>query len=269
MQTLDIATRSWRLRMRVGLALAACSTLSSGTLLAQQHVGQYAQADIEYGARLYGSHCVACHGERGDSMPGANLRSGQFRHAPTDRELSQLIRDGIPGTAMTPTGYSDAERTALVAYLRNMNSADLGSTAIGDPERGRAIFAGKGECDSCHRVQGRGPRGAPDLSAIGATRTAAALERSLTDPDAALLPINRPIRAVTADGVVIEGRRVNEDTYTVQLVDARGQLRSLVKAELREYAVGDAAQMPSYAERLTEQERADVLAYLLTLKGGL
>ena len=99
---------------------------------AQTHAGQYEQADIEYGARLYSEHCITCHGERGDSMPPAKLGSGQFRHASTDRDLTTVIRDGIAGTAMAPGAYSDSELTALIAYLHNMTSVDLSATAIGD-----------------------------------------------------------------------------------------------------------------------------------------
>ena len=246
------------------LALAALA----GPLGAQQHAGQYEQADIEYGARLYAQHCVTCHGERGDMIPNVNLRSGQFLNAPTDRELSSLIRDGLPGTAMTATEYSDTERTALVAYLRNMNNAELGGLALGDPIRGRALFEGKGQCVTCHRVNGEGPRYAPDLTDIGATRTASAIEKSLLDPDAALLPINRPVHAVTRDGVEINGRRLNEDTFTVQIVDERERLLSLEKAELREYRVLTTALMPAYEGELTQTELADLLAYLLSLKGS-
>jgi putative heme-binding domain-containing protein len=234
---------------------------------AQTHAGQYERADIEYGARLYAGQCVVCHGERGDAMPGANLRSGRFRNAPTDRELTNVIRVGLPGTAMAATGYSDSELTALVAYLRNMGSVDLSGAIQGDPERGRALFAGKGDCGSCHRVGAHGPRFAPDLSNIGALRTAATLHRSLLDPNEALLPINRPVRAVLRDGTVINGRRLNEDTFTVQLIDEHERLVSLRRAELREYDIGATAAMPSYRDVFTEQERADLVAYLLSLKG--
>jgi putative heme-binding domain-containing protein len=249
------------------VCMASALAAAALPLEAQQHVGQYARVDVEHGARLYASHCVVCHGERGDAMPGANLRSGQFRSAATDRELSNLIRDGVPGTAMTASGYTDAERTALVAYLRNMNSIELGSSA-GDPERGRVLFEGKGDCGSCHRVQGRGPRSAPDLSNIGSARTASAIEKALLDPNGALLPINRPVRAVLRDGTIVEGRRLNEDTFTVQLVDSRERLVSLDKRELREYDVSDTGTMPSYRDLLSDEERADLLAYLLSLKGG-
>ncbi len=66
---------------------------------------------------------------------------------------------------------------------------------------------------------------APDLSDIGAIRSAGSLQRSLTDPDSQMMPINRPVRVVTRDGTVINGRRLNEDTYTVQLIDDQERLR--------------------------------------------
>ena len=103
---------------------------------------------------------------------------------------------------------------------------------VGTPERGKALFAGKGACATCHRVNGSGPRTAPDLSDIGALRTAGALQRSLVDPTSAMIPINRPVRIVTKDGRTIRGRRLNEDTYTVQLIDDKEQLVSLIKADL-------------------------------------
>jgi len=82
-----------------------------------------------------------------------------------------------------------------------------------------------------------------------------------------MMPINRPVRAVTRDGKIINGRRLNEDTYTVQLLDDQEKLVSLTKADLREYAILTASPMPSYKDRLTESELADVVAYLLSLKG--
>ena len=253
-------------------ALCAAAGLSlfapaGGPAFAQTHAGQYEQADIEYGSRLYSEHCVACHGERGDLMPNANLRSGRFRNAASDRDLTNVIRNGIPGTAMTATGYSDSEAVALVAYLRNMSTVDLSGAVFGDEERGRAIFEGKGGCASCHRVGGEGPRFAPDLSNVGALRTPATLRRTLLDPEGAMLPINRPVRAVLRDGTVVEGRRLNEDTFTVQLIDAQERLVSLDKTRLREYTIGGTSAMQSYADVLDEQELADLVAYLLSLKG--
>jgi mono/diheme cytochrome c family protein len=75
------------------------------------------------------------------------------------------------------------------------------------------------------------------------------------------------VRAVTKDGTVINGRRLNEDTYSVQLIDDHEKLVSLIKSDLKEYAIATVSPMPSFRDRLTQDEIADTVAYLLTLKG--
>lgn len=235
--------------------------------VAQDHPGQYAQADIEYGLRLYSAQCASCHGPTGDAVAGVDLRSGKFRNASSDRDLTRIITTGIPGAGMPPFKFSEPELVSIVAYLRNMNSFDARSVTLGDAGRGQVVFEGKGGCASCHRVKGKGSGVAPDLSDVGTIRAPSALQRSLLDPTASMLPINRPVRAVTRDGKVINGRRLNEDTYTVQLLDDQERLLSLDKANLREYTVLTSSPMPSYKGRLSSQELADVLAYLVSLTG--
>jgi putative heme-binding domain-containing protein len=249
----------------IGVAALAVAGLVAAQ--APAHVGQYEQADIEQGAQLYSGHCVVCHGDRGDAMPGVNLGTGKFRRAETDRDVVALIRNGVAGTAMAPSAYNDAELSALVAYLRNMGSVNLADVKIGDATRGRALFVGKGNCASCHRVGAEGPRAAPDLSTIGTQRTAASLQRALIDPSAALLPMNRTVSVVRNDGTVVTGRRLNEDTFTVQLVDSNERLVSLDRKDIRSYTVSAEPLMPSYATLLRDDERADLVAYLLSLKG--
>lgn len=252
----------------LGRALGLAVVLVALGATAQTHVGQYEQADIEYGARLYAGRCIACHGERGESIPGVALGSNRFKRATSDRDLSSIIQNGIAGTAMPPNGYSEPEIAAIVAYLHNMSRYDPSGTAVGDPERGRALFFGKGDCGRCHRSGGEGPRVAPDLTNVGVLRTAATLTRALQDPNEALIPINRPIRATLRDGTVISGRRLNEDTHTVQLIDEHERLVTLDKAALRDYSIMTTARMPSYRDVLTDAERADLVAYLLSLKGA-
>jgi putative heme-binding domain-containing protein len=132
--------------------------------------------------------------------------------------------------------------------------------------RGKAIFEGKGACQSCHRVNSVGSRVAPDLTSIGSILSADAITKTLTDPNAALRPGVRSVRGVTKDGKVVVGVRLNEDMYTVQLVDEQEHLRSLTKKDLREYTILTTARMPSYREKLTTQEIADVVSYLRSLK---
>ena len=242
------------------LAGAACWTGSA--------FAQYSQADVEAGYTLYNANCITCHSANGDSIPGVNLRTNQFRRAATDADLNRLIQTGIPGTAMPPGRYTTADLAGLVAYIRSMRAFDTIAPGRGDAVRGQTIFEEKGNCTSCHRVNGKGSRVAPDLSDIGAIRSPEALRRSLMDPTGSMLPLNRYVRAVTRDGKVITGRRLNEDTYTVQLIDTEERLVSLIKSDLREYAVLKTSAMPSYTEKLTSGELDDVVAYLRTLKGA-
>lgn len=234
----------------------------------QDHAGQYAQSDIAYGAQLYAAQCATCHGANGDQVGGVNLRSGQIRRATTDNELMRLITTGIPGAGMPSFRFVQAEQLAIVAYLRNMNSIDAGSVKIGNASRGRAIFEGKGECLRCHAVNDKGSVAAPDLTDIGASRAPSMLERHITDPSAQMMPINRPIRAVTKDGKTVTGRRLNEDTYSIQLMDEEGRLRSLLKSDLKQLEVLTASRMPSYKGKLSADELSDLVAYLLSLKGA-
>ena len=227
----------------------------------------YAPADIEYGARLYAAQCSTCHGTTGDGVGGIDLRRGTFRNVFTDQDLTRTITNGVPGTGMLAFKFDASELAGIVAYVRNMNSFDAGSVKPGDARRGLAVFDGKGGCRRCHRVGVDGARVAPDLSDIGAIRSAGSLQRSLVNPDSQMMPINRPIRVVTRDGAVINGRRLNEDTYTVQLIDDGERLLSLSKADLREYTILTTSPMPSFKDSLDSGELADLLAYLLSLKG--
>ncbi len=133
-------------------------------------------------------------------------------------------------------------------------------------ERGKALFEGQGACQSCHRVNGIGSRIGPDLTSIGSILSAEAISKTLMDPNAALRPGERSVRGVTRDGKAVVGLRLNEDMYTVQLVDEQEHLRSLAKKDLREYTILTTARMPSYREKLTASEVADVVSYLRSLK---
>jgi cytochrome c oxidase cbb3-type subunit 3 len=233
----------------------------------QDRAPEYFQSDIQYGAQIFATQCTACHGTSGDQIPGVNFRAGQFKRVVTDNDLRATITTGVPGTAMQPFAFGASELTGIVSYLRNMASFDARGLTVGNVDNGQALFVGAGNCASCHAVNGKGPRVAPDLGDIGTLRTAELLHRTLVDPAGSMLPLNRSVHAVTKDGKVINGRRLNEDTYTVQLIDEQEHLVSLTKADLREFNVLKTTPMPSYKDKFSAQELADLEAYLLSLKG--
>ena len=137
----------------------------------------------------------------------------------------------------------------------------------GNEANGAAIVAGKGKCQTCHRIGTAGSRLGPDLTDISATRTVEQLQYSLLDPNAEILPENRSYGIVAQDGTAITGRLLNHDTFQVLLRDQKDRLRSFNKSELREHGFVAASAMPSYRSTLSAEELNDVVAYLMTMKG--
>ena len=241
--------------------------LFASAVSAQEH--SYTQADIENGARLYQSSCAGCHGPDGDMVPGVELQRGRFRRGTSDTEIMRLIQFGIPGTTMPPSSFSEAQAGSIVAFLRSAApAADGGARVVrGDTAKGRATFEGKGRCATCHRINGVGPRVAPDLSDIGAIRPALELEQKLIDPNALVRPANRSIEIVLKDGTRMAGHLLNQDTFSIQLLDSNERLRSLAKAGIRDYTYVKSSPMPSYRDSLTAAELTDLVTYLVSLKG--
>jgi putative heme-binding domain-containing protein len=251
---------AWALLLGAWFVLAPQSAAAQG-----DH--QYTSQDIQAGSRVYSSQCALCHGPNGDTVSGVNLRLGRFRRAITDEDLAGVIANGVPTGGMPSFKLSAGEMTAIVAFIRAGFDPAGVAVKVGSVARGQALYAGKGKCASCHRINGVGPRLAPDLSDIGASRSPGALQRSLLEPSTAMWPINRPVRIVTKDGREIKGRRLNEDTYTVQLIDDQERLLSLDKGDLKAYELGKTSPMPSLQKTFTADEVADLLGYLLSLKG--
>ena len=239
--------------------------LFAGALLAQHG---YTPSDVENGGRLYSANCASCHGPNGDSQPGVDLGHGKFRRATSDEEIAAIVTKGIPGTAMPPGSFSESAALTIVAYLRSLASAtNVVAVAGGDIGRGKAIFEGKGQCQSCHRVRSAGSRVGPDLTDIGMLRRTNDLQRSLLEPDAEVLGQNRYYRVVTKAGATVTGRLLNKDTFSVQMLDSKENLASFKFADLKEHGFLMKSPMPSYKDKLTAQELSDVIGYLTSLKG--
>ena len=255
----------------LAVMVVVVATVGSMAVAAQQaaqlHDSQYPDVDIAHGASLYTARCAVCHGAQGDGIGGVNLRSGKYRNAITDRDLAGFIRAGSQAAGMPPFTLDDADMAGIIAYLRNMNSFDAATVKTGNVARGRAVFEGKGACTKCHRVGRLGSHVAPNLTDIGSVRSAGSIQRSLLEPTSQMMPINRPVRLVTKDGTVINGRRLNEDTYSIQVMDDRERLHSLRKDDVREFTIVKTSPMPSYKGTLTSEELSDLLGYLLSLKG--
>jgi putative heme-binding domain-containing protein len=140
-----------------------------------------------------------------------------------------------------------------------------GVPPTGDGVRGKALVESSA-CFDCHRIGDRGSRLGPDLSDIGSRRTPDRLRQALVAPDEEVVPENRSVRLVTRDGTTVTGRLLNQDAISVQLINQKEELKSYLRATLREYTIVDKGLMPSVEGKLTSQQVADIVTYLSSLK---
>lgn len=250
--------------MSYGLLL----TLICITAMAAQERGgesnsRTSPADVEAGAKTFRSHCAVCHGPHGEGGRGPNLARGQFYHGSSDADLLDNISKGIPSTEMPGLFYSADRIWQIIAYIRSLNAA--ASKPAGDPAAGATLMRSRG-CLECHRINGEGGRLGPDLTSIGQVRSPEYLHQSIVDPDADVDPRFKMVSFRDDSGTPYQGFLMNEDTYTVQLIDTHEQLHSFAKAELKNYKVEKKSTMPSFKGTLNDVQLQDVVAYLSSLR---
>ena len=256
---------------------------SAAAPVAQQH--GYTDAQIAEGRMLYQNNCGRCHNNDGAGVVGVELFK-EFRRATTDDDIAKLIQNGIPGTSMPQHRFSTPQALSVVAFLRSMVGVTPGAAAIttgrrssglaGDATRGKTIFTGKGGCATCHKAEHAGGTTGPDLSEAGVIRDfgfgpippdPALLEQSILEPNADITPAYRVFQVTPKTGAPIRGTLLNQDTFSVQMHDEAKNLRSFLRSDLKDAGFLPSP-MPSSQGRLTPQEVADVVSYLLTLKGS-
>src|SRR5262249_27330641 len=246
------------------VVLGVLLTLAT-SVQAQTRTPQRPPTDIAAGKDVFDSQCAWCHGTDGDGGTGPNLH-GKLRHATDYNSIVDIVMNGIAGTEMPSFRSPLTERSIrqAAAYVQSLSRATP-KPGGGNAQRGAALYASNG-CGGCHVVNGQGGILGPELAAIGARRGPAFLHDAIVRPEASHPPGYVVVRAIQANGPEIRGIRVNEDVFWVQIRDAGGTVHSLEKARLTKLERQlDATLMPSYANRLSETELADVVAYLGTL----
>lgn len=222
-------------------------------------------ADLEMGKKRYEGRCAGCHGPAGDGGKGTNLAAPSLPRAQTDLALYKVIRYGIPDTEMPPHNMTQREIWQMAAYVRSLGSRGA-HEITGNRERGEQLFRTKGNCLSCHIVNGEGGLTGPALTDIGLKRSPSYIRTKLVDPAKEIAGFNT-VRLGTSSGEKLSGVRLNEDTWSIQIRDSKGQLRSFWKEDLAEIQVEQRTLMPSYAKHFTPAEIEDIVAYLSSIGG--
>lgn len=246
-----------------GLAQGPCDALRP---FAGQSIAPSREREVDRGRRAFENNCAVCHGIDASGGRGPNLRRAHIPRAPDDASLCELIETGIPPEMPDGSFLTDVEVRALVTYVRSLGQS-AAAAVPGDPAHGALVFAENG-CSSCHILAGRGDGIGPELTDLVNRRSAAYVREVLLDPASRLPAEFLMVRVTTKSGQAIEGIRINEDNYSIQLRVTSGNILSFDKTELQsEVRLEGRTPMPSF-KMLPPTDFQDLVAYLLAPRGA-
>ena len=275
----------WLLRFLFGCAVAVACAAAAVALRAQDKnpfAGDAKAAKL--GESQFRANCAFCHGlgARGGGR-GPDLSRAQKRHGNSDADLFRTINEGVPGTAMPPNGatqqgvgMTEEEIWQVISYIRSVQVKAPAQPA-GNAVHGKELFYGSAACSMCHMIQGKGGRLGPDLSTTGSARSTEYLVESVRSPSRRLAQgISEAMKefsqeyetvtVVTADGTKFLGVVLNEDHFTLQMIDTREQMHLFEKDKLRSWEKSRESLMPAYDQKmLNDKDMQDVIAYLLAV----
>ncbi len=169
------------------------------------------------------------------------------------------------GEALLATMRADAaQQTAKLDQLL------AGMVAGGDVRRGQTLFnSPKAACASCHAIGYRGGRMGPDLTAIGQIRSERDLLEAIVYPSASFARGYEPLVVTTTTGESHAGVLRGERTEDVVLMAGQGEETRIPRSRVADMQPGEVSMMPAgYADQLTRQELADLLAFLKGTRWG-
>ena len=233
------------------------------------------------------ANCAFCHGlgARGGGR-GPDLTGIRKKHGNSDAEIFRTINEGVPGTAMPQNGatqqgvgMTEEEIWQVISYIRSVQVKTTAAPA-GNAEHGKALFTGSAACASCHMVDGKGGRLGPDLTATATARSVEYIVDSIRNPSHRLAQgiseamkefsqEYETVNVVDEHGQKLQGVVLNEDNFTLQMIDTREGLHLLEKDKLRSIEKSRESLMPRYDQnRLSDKDLLDIVAYLLHQGGS-
>jgi len=161
--------------------------------------------------------------------------------------------------------FSSAQIWQIVAYVRALSAIPVRPKLTGSASHGAQLFREKG-CSGCHLVKGDGGVRGPDLSVIGSQRSVGHLRESITDPGVKVEPQYWVAKIITKDGRNRTGFILNQDSYSVQLLDFSSGLQLVQRSDFKDFGIDRSSIMPSYKEKLSGAELNDLVAFLALLE---
>ncbi len=168
------------------------------------------------------------------------------------------------GDELLATWRSDAARQG-----KELDALLAGVRGGGDHVRGQMLFNNpKAACNACHAIGYKGGKIGPDLTAIGQIRSERDLLEAIVFPNASFARGFEPVVVTTTTGEAVTGVLKSEGEVIV-LVLVDGQERRIPRADVADMQPGAISLMPAgFAEQLSRQELADLLAFLKGTRWG-
>jgi mono/diheme cytochrome c family protein len=105
----------------VAAALSVCGLLA----LSSQPAAQ-TPPSASATATLYKSKCAACHLANGAAkVPSMNFADGVWQHGSSEKQVADVIRNGVKGTAMLPfkSRLTEEQVVSLAKYVRAFDTS--------------------------------------------------------------------------------------------------------------------------------------------------
>jgi len=276
-------------RIQILAMLIAVHLVAAGNFARAQ--GKNPLANDPNAAKLgefeFRANCAFCHGlgARGGGR-GPDLTRTRKKHGNSDADLFRTINEGVPGTAMPQNGatqqgvgMTEEEVWQVISYIRSVQ-VKTSAAPTGNAAHGKELFTGSPACATCHMIEGKGGRLGPDLTGTGSARSVDYIVDSVRNPSRrlaqgiteAMKEFSQEYETVTVvddRGQKFQGVVLNEDNFTLQMLDTREQLHLFEKDKLRSYDKSRESLMPKYDEKtLPEKDLQDIVAYLLSVGGS-
>ena len=186
------------------------------------------------------------------------------------REMLAGIRSAKPAPAMKPIPIEPAAPgpdAATLARQRTRLEELLALSANGDAARGKLIFTDvKSACITCHAMGGVGGTFGPDLTKIGAIRTARDLLEAIVFPSASFVRSYEPMFVKTKDGSAL-GLIKKDAPDEIIITAGPGVETRFPRAEVLALQPAATSLMPQgYDGIFTPAQLADLVAYLRSAK---
>ena len=195
------------------------------------------------------------------------------------RWMQQLVQQQVPAEIQldllkAAQAKQSPELDQLIARFDATRPQDdpiggyLETLSGGNATRGREIFYGRSDtsCRRCHMIRNNGGEVGPDLSGIGIDKDRRYLLEAIVAPNKAIAKGFETAVLAMLDGKVLVGIIRKETDTELELMDAKGTVIRVTKADIDERASGKSAMPEEIVKQLSKDDLRDLVEYLIQQK---